>query len=107
RLSATTAFFGMADKVGLVDLLTLPIKTANAIHADERSGISLLPAGARTRNPPALLASARMRSILDELRGKFDTLIIDAPPVGPAAHATIPAKHVHKIVFVVPWRETS
>lgn len=107
RLSATTAFFGMADKVGLVDLLTLPIKTANAIHADERSGISLLPAGARTRNPPALLASARMRSILDELRGKFDTVIIDAPPVGPAADATILAKHVDKIVFVVKWRETS
>ncbi|TIT92992.1 MAG: CpsD/CapB family tyrosine-protein kinase, partial [Mesorhizobium sp.] len=85
----------------------LPVKAANAIHLDERSGISLLPAGARTRNPPALLASARMRSILDELRGKFDTVIIDAPPVGPAADATILAKHVDKVVFVVKWRETS
>ncbi|TIO86386.1 MAG: protein-tyrosine kinase, partial [Mesorhizobium sp.] len=81
RLSAATAFFGMADKVGLVDLLTLPVKAANAIHLDERSGISMLPAGARTRNPPALLASARMRSLLEEVRGKFDTVIIDAPPV--------------------------
>jgi len=107
RLSATTTFFGMAEKVGLVDLLTLPMKTANAIHRDERSGISLLPAGARTRNPPALLASARMRSILNELRGKFDTVIIDAPPVGPAADASILAKHVDKVVFVVKWRETS
>ncbi|MDX8445265.1 GumC family protein [Mesorhizobium captivum] len=107
RLSSTTAFFGMADKVGLVDLLTLPVKAANAIHLDERSGISVLPAGARTRNPPALLASARMRSILDELRGKFDTVIIDAPPVGPAADATILARHVDKVVFVVKWRETS
>ena len=97
----------MAEKVGLVDLLTLPMKTANAIHRDERSGISLLPAGARTRNPPALLASARMRSILNELRGKFDTVIIDAPPVGPAADASILAKHVDKVVFVVKWRETS
>ncbi|RWD68047.1 MAG: polysaccharide biosynthesis tyrosine autokinase [Mesorhizobium sp.] len=107
RLSATTAFFGMADKVGLVDLLTLPVKAANAIHLDERSGISLLPAGARTRNPPALLASARMRSLLDEVRGKFDTVIIDAPPVGPAADASILARHVDKVVFVVRWRETS
>ncbi|WP_192250547.1 GumC family protein [Mesorhizobium silamurunense] len=107
RLSATTAFFGMADKVGLVDLLTLPVKAANAIHLDERSGISLLPAGARTRNPPALLSSARMRSLLDEVRGKFDTVIIDAPPVGPAADASILARHVDKVVFVVRWRETS
>lgn len=107
RLSATTAFFGMAERVGLVDLLTLPVKAANAIHRDERSGISLLPAGAKTRNPPALLASARMRSLLDELRGKFDTVIIDAPPVGPAADASILARHVDKVVFVVKWRETS
>ena len=107
RLSAATAFFGMADKVGLVDLLTLPMKATNAIHRDERSGICVLPAGARTRNPPALLASARMRSLLDELRGKFDTVIIDAPPVGPAADASILAPHVDKVVFVVKWRDTS
>ncbi|RUX04996.1 MULTISPECIES: polysaccharide biosynthesis tyrosine autokinase [unclassified Mesorhizobium] len=107
RLSATTAFFGMVDKVGLVDLLTLPVKAANAIHRDERSGISLLPAGARTRNPPALLASARMRSVFEELRGKFDTVIIDAPPVGAAADATILARYVDKVLFVVKWRETS
>jgi capsular exopolysaccharide synthesis family protein len=107
RLSAATAFFGMTEKVGLVDLLTLPMKAANAIHVDERSGISLLPAGAKTRNPPALLASARMLSILDELRGKFDTIIVDAPPVGPAADASILAKHVDKIIFAVKWCETS
>ncbi|CAN7628547.1 GumC family protein [Mesorhizobium sp. LjNodule214] len=107
RLSAATAFFGMGDKVGLVDLLTLPMKATNAIHRDERSGICVLPAGARTRNPPALLASARMRSLLDELRGKFDTVIIDAPPVGPAADASILAPHVDKVVFVVKWRDTS
>ena len=107
RLSAATAFFGMAGKVGLVDLLTLPMKAANAIHMHERSGISLLPAGAKTRNPPALLASARMRSILDELRGKFDTVIVDAPPVGPAADASILARHVDKIIFAVKWCETS
>ena len=107
RLSAATAFFGMTEKVGLVDLLTLPMKAANAIHVDERSGISLLPAGAKTRNPPALLASTRMLSILDELRGKFDTIIVDAPPVGPAADASILAKHVDKIIFAVKWCKTS
>jgi capsular exopolysaccharide synthesis family protein len=107
RLSAATAFFGMAGKIGLVDLLGLPMKAADAIHLDERSGICVLPAGAKTLNPPALLASKRMRSILEELRGTFDTVIVDAPPVGPAADASILAKHVDRVVFVVKWRETS
>ncbi len=107
RVSAATKFFGMAEKVGLVDLLTLPIKPAKAIHLDECSGIHVLPAGAKTLNPPALLASPRMRLILDELRGTYDTVIIDAPPVGPAADASILGRHAEKVVFVVKWRETS
>ncbi|MBD9373713.1 polysaccharide biosynthesis tyrosine autokinase [Rhizobium sp. ARZ01] len=107
RISRTTAFFGMAENVGLVDLLTLPIDATEAISLDEASGIHVLPAGAKTLNPPALLASARMRSILDEFREAYDTVIIDAPPVGPAADASILARDVDKVVFVVKWRETS
>ncbi len=40
RVSATTAFFGMTENVGLVDLLTLPIDPAKAIHLDERSAFT-------------------------------------------------------------------
>ncbi|WDZ80827.1 polysaccharide biosynthesis tyrosine autokinase (plasmid) [Ensifer adhaerens] len=107
RVSATTAFFGMAENVGLVDLLTLPIDPAKAIHLDERSGIHVLPAGGKTLNPPALLASARMRAILEEFRSTYDTVIIDAPPVGPVADAAILAGHADRVVFVVKWRDTS
>lgn len=107
RLWSATSYFGMAEKAGLVDLLTLPMQARDAIHLDERSGIYVLPAGAKTMNPPALLASRRMRSILDELRRTFDTVIIDAPPVGPAADASILAPYADRVVFVVKWRETS
>ncbi|WP_210212140.1 hypothetical protein [Mesorhizobium sp. M8A.F.Ca.ET.057.01.1.1] len=34
-------------------------------------------------------------------------MIIDAPPVGAAADATILARYVDKVLFVVKWRETS
>ena len=107
RMSAATAFFGMGENVGLVDLLSLPMKPVDAIHLDERSGIHVLPAGAKTLNPPALIASTRMHAVLEELRGNFDTVIIDAPPVGPAADASILERYVDKVVFVVKWRETS
>lgn len=107
RLSSATAFFGLAEAAGLVDLLTLPMRAKDAIHLDESSGIHVLPAGAKTVNPPALLASRRMRSTLDELRRAFDTVIIDAPPVGPAADASILAPYADRVVFVVKWRETS
>lgn len=107
RRSAATAFFGLSDQVGLVDLLTLPIEPDSAIHLDARSGIYVLPAGAATINPPALLASSRMRSVIEEIKGRYDTLIIDAPPVGPVTDPVVLAKHADKVVFVVKWRATS
>ncbi|WP_210212139.1 AAA family ATPase [Mesorhizobium sp. M8A.F.Ca.ET.057.01.1.1] len=62
RLSATTAFFGMVDKVGLVDILTLPVKAANAIHRDERSGYPYsLPAQRPGTRLPSFLRRACAR----------------------------------------------
>ena len=51
RLATATAFFGMSEKIGLVDLLTLPMKATDAIHLDDQSRIHLLPAGAKTLEP--------------------------------------------------------
>lgn len=107
RRSTTTAFFGMSDRLGLVDLLTLPIDAESAIHVDERSGIHLLPSGARTLNPPALLGSSRMRSVIEEIKCGYDAVIIDAPPVGPVTDAAILARYVDKVIFAVKWRATS
>ncbi|MBZ7925829.1 hypothetical protein LAC81_20555 [Ensifer adhaerens] len=48
-----------------------------------------------------------MRSLVNEFRATYDTAIIDAPPVGPVADASILAGHSDKAVFVVKWRDTS
>ncbi len=48
-----------------------------------------------------------MRSLINEFRASYDTVIIDAPPVGPVADASILAGHADKVVFVVKWRDTS
>lgn len=44
-------------------------------------GLSLLLTGARPANPPAVLASARLVEVLDELRERFDIVLIDSAPI--------------------------
>jgi protein-tyrosine kinase len=61
----------------------------------------LLPAGRPEADPMGALTSPRMQHILEEAQERFDWVIIDAPPAGPVADATLLAQRVGAIVFVV------
>jgi Mrp family chromosome partitioning ATPase/capsular polysaccharide biosynthesis protein len=43
--------------------------------------LTLLQRGARPSNPPAVLASDRVREVLDELRATYDVVLIDSAPL--------------------------
>lgn len=63
--------------------------------------LMLLPAGRPTPDPMSGLTSARMRHILEEAAGRFDWVILDAPPMGPMADASLLSQMVDGAVFVV------
>jgi Mrp family chromosome partitioning ATPase len=52
--------------------------SADAAHAP---ALMLLLGGATPANPPAVLASKRVGQVLDELRNRFDIVLIDSAPV--------------------------
>jgi Mrp family chromosome partitioning ATPase len=45
------------------------------------AGITLVLAGAPPANPPGVLESQRLREILDDLRDRFDVVLIDSAPL--------------------------
>ncbi len=53
------------------------------------SPLRILPAGAPPREPAELLASDRTEAIIRSLRDRFQTIIIDTPPILPFADADI------------------
>ena len=53
----------------------------DALRSTTFPNVSLIPAGASPPNAAELLASARMREVLDELGELADIVIIDSPPV--------------------------
>ena len=53
------------------------------------------------RNPTELLASHRMRSLVDDLAERFDIVLIDSPPVLPVADALILSGYADAVLLVV------
>jgi len=53
----------------------------NGARAADASGFALVLGGAQPANPAAVLASDRVREVLDELRERYDVVLIDTAPV--------------------------
>jgi len=97
---------GTERRPGLVDVLVGDASVDDALRHSELSGMTVLNAGSPTPNAPNLLASDRMRALLDELRGRFDLVVIDSPPVMAAADARILAALADATVLAVRWGQT-
>src|ERR1700683_3623567 len=48
-----------------------------------------------------------MAGLVEKLRGAFDYVVIDTPPVGPVIDARVAMQLVDKVIFVVRWQSTT
>jgi polysaccharide biosynthesis transport protein len=104
RHPSISKFFGLENSPGLVDLLTGTVGVEQTIAS--RDGITIIPAGSKSQNPPDLLGSARMKALVDKLRQAYDYVIIDSPPIGPVIDAKVALRLADKVVFMVRWQTT-
>ena len=70
-------------------------------NSDEEIAFNVISAGRNPPNPIELLNSGRMRQALDQLRGSYDYIILDLPPVGEVSDALVVSKLVDGILLVV------
>lgn len=82
-------YLGMEGGVGLTDVL---IGQADLRDVAQRFGdlpLMVIGAGPTPPNPSELLGSPAMARALDDLRGRFDYVIVDAPPLLPVTDAAV------------------
>ena len=97
--------FGLKNKTGLSDFLKS--ETPDRVVPTRVSGkggegnLWVLTSGPVVENAPALLASSRLIRLLDDLRGEFDTIVIDTPPVLLFPDARLLGRHSDGVVLVV------
>ena len=103
---SVSKFFNLDTRSGLVDYLTGAVSFEKA--ALSSNGLTVIPAGSKSQNPPDLLGSARMKSLIEGLREHF-RLHRDrhSPPVGPVIDARVAMQLADKVVFVVRWQSTT
>jgi capsular exopolysaccharide synthesis family protein len=92
---------GRPQEPGLSNVLVGEAKPADAIRATSVANLSLLPAGHIPPNPAELLGSKKYADLVKELKGQFDWIIIDAPPVMPVTDASLVAHNAGGVLFVI------
>jgi capsular exopolysaccharide synthesis family protein len=107
RRPSGSKILGSEKAKGLVDLLLGTASVQDVIQYNKDTGMWALAAGSKTQNPPDLLNSERMKSLMASFRSSFDLVVVDTPPTGPVIDPVVVAQLVDKVVFVVRWAATA
>ncbi|GIE97300.1 polysaccharide biosynthesis tyrosine autokinase [Paractinoplanes rishiriensis] len=106
RRPRLAAFLGREGSAGLTTVL-LGAASLDQVLQPWGTGLWLLSSGHRPPNPSELLGSQRMADLLDELRGRFDMIIVDSPPLLPVADGAVVAARADGALLLVRARKTT
>ena len=99
---------GYSNDKGLHDCLVGKKQIPDLLVRTKYEKLSLLTAGRSVRNPSELLASARMKQFVEEVKGRHEDsyVILDVPPSQITAETSVLANYVDAIIFVVMAQKT-
>ena len=100
------AFKTANDRIGLSKLLTTDDELNAHIVETQHQNLWLLPSGPLPPNPADLLATGRIRKIINEARESFDLVVIDGPPTIGLADAPLLAAAAGSALFVIESGKT-
>lgn len=98
--------FAVDNDHGLADLLRNGTAIADCVKLTEIDNLVLITAGSNIDNPWALLRSARLRQLIDELKNSLDYVLVDVPSAIVFADAATVASVVDGVIVVVRANES-
>jgi len=94
--------FKLSNKVGMSDVLSNRVSINDATWESEHfSNFNIVTSGSIPPNPAELLASNRMKEVLDELCKSYDYIVLDTPPFEYVSDALSLIKYSDVTLFVV------
>jgi capsular exopolysaccharide synthesis family protein len=99
--------FNMEKKSGISRVLTDDLKLDDAIKKSNIENLSIITSGPIPPNPSELLASDKMIGVLEELKKRFDKIVLDSPPLIAVTDPVVIGKEVDGMVFVVRSGKTT
>jgi succinoglycan biosynthesis transport protein ExoP len=94
---------------GILEVLTNKVSLEETMWKHPSTKLALLPASIKLRvaNSSEILASAAMKKLFDELRQKYNYIIVDLPPLAPLVDVRPTGHFIDNYVFVIEWGGTS
>ncbi len=98
--------FGADRRPGLVDALLGQAELSGILRATTHPNLMLIPCGSRRSQSPELLGSARMQELMARLKGMYDVVLVDSPPLGAGIDPFVLATSTSNLVLVLRAGET-
>ncbi len=92
---------GISNNKGLSDYLNNHIDIKAATLSTTTKGLFIITAGRSSANPTELLSDKKMLDLLKLARTKFDTVLIDSPPVMDFSDALILSNYSDATLFLI------
>lgn len=107
RHPAAHVHFGLRRSPGLSSCLSGQVKATDAIQHHAGSAVDLIAAGDVTEaSSLQLLRSERLHRLLQDLRGNYDVILLDSPPLLPIADTRLIGGLADACIMIVRWRLT-
>ena len=93
--------FGYRKSPGLSNVLLGEVPLEDACRPTSHENLFVLSAGKHLDTGTELLGSQKFADIMTELRGKYDRVVVDTPPVLGLSETSILQKQVDGVLFVI------
>lgn len=98
--------FDLPNTVGLSSVLARLNSFDEAVHTSSVANLDVLTCGPLPPSPGDLLGSEAMQNLLTEVRGRYDAVVIDGPPILVVSDANVLCSMVDGTVLVVSAAST-
>ncbi len=102
RQPAAHSLFDIPNHRGLTTLLRSDeLAPDSVVRRTEQEHLDVLPTGPLPPNPAELLASNRMKALVESLQRSYDLIVVDSPPLEVVTDAAILSSYLHEVVLVI------
>lgn len=104
RRPAQHTFFETDNVLGLADFLQHKASVDQITRTTKFDNLSFIPSGKLPEDSVGILNGAMMTQLIDQVRGQYDMIFFDSPPILGVSDGSILASVVDMVVIVVQHR---
>jgi capsular exopolysaccharide synthesis family protein len=99
--------FGLPNDIGISSVIVGEATLDQAIAKTEVPSLDVLVCGPLPPTPSEILHTERFRTVLRELKERYDLLLFDTPPVGPVADPVVLGAQIDGVLLILKCERTT